>query len=142
MGTILRLSIVFFCSFTYILSLYISGGPVFDKSINGAINVTNGSLAIFNCVVSGKPLPIITWEKNGKIVTTSKENIAGNTGDFERSKQSILNVSSVTPGDSATYTCIAENIVAGKRKRISQSQVMKVLCRCFISLKDICFTNT
>ncbi|KAG8440231.1 hypothetical protein GDO86_006130 [Hymenochirus boettgeri] len=61
-----------------------------------------GQAALFTCVVSGYPLPIVQWSHNHKEISTNSERLTLVARDS-------LQINSVTEEDAGIYTCIADN---------------------------------
>ncbi|NXD37078.1 TITIN protein, partial [Copsychus sechellarum] len=69
------------------------------------IRVTEGLDAVFECVVTGTPVPVVQWFRGGMCVTTS-------TGKYVVSQKEglhSLKVQTVGPSDSGLYRCQAMN---------------------------------
>uniref|UniRef100_A0A803W695 Ig-like domain-containing protein n=1 Tax=Ficedula albicollis TaxID=59894 RepID=A0A803W695_FICAL len=69
------------------------------------IRVTEGSDAVFECVVTGTPVPVVQWFKGGMCVTPG-------TGKYVVSQKEglhSLKVQTVGPSDSGLYGCQAMN---------------------------------
>ena len=70
--------------------------------------------ATFNCQVTGRPVPSISWYFRGVMINVSnasKYQITNTTMNITYTVTSLLTISNVQSSDVGTYTCQAENII-------------------------------
>ncbi|XP_063792751.1 hemicentin-2 [Pseudophryne corroboree] len=86
----------------YWLEVY--AGPVITGSSNVPTQVTStrGSQVTLECAVSGKPIPSVTWLKDGFPLGTGADLILKNKGQH-------LSIPRVQPTHSGRYVCVAVN---------------------------------
>uniref|UniRef100_A0AC35UC53 Ig-like domain-containing protein n=1 Tax=Rhabditophanes sp. KR3021 TaxID=114890 RepID=A0AC35UC53_9BILA len=75
-------------------------------NILSKIYVNEGKTVVLDCPARGRPIPDITWLKNGEHINLEKKNYL----IFDNGRQLQIANSSFT--DDARYTCIASNIVS------------------------------
>ncbi|XP_072117153.1 striated muscle preferentially expressed protein kinase isoform X1 [Mobula birostris] len=90
---------------------YVSAGedplepPVFEISITDAV-VAVGSAVLLKCIITGTPLPEVTWKKDGEILKTSQTHILKAEGE-----RHTLFIPSATMLDGGLYSVSAANEV-------------------------------
>ncbi|XP_072902358.1 striated muscle preferentially expressed protein kinase isoform X4 [Hemitrygon akajei] len=90
---------------------YVSAGedplepPVFEISITDAV-VTVGSAVLLKCIITGTPLPEVTWKKDGEILKTSQTHILKAEGE-----RHTLFIPLATMLDGGLYSVSAANEV-------------------------------
>ena len=70
-----------------------------------------GDSASIECSASGRPLPSLSWYKDGVQLNTSERISITSNAVNSTHIDSVLTVSSVTHDDEAVYTCTATNIL-------------------------------
>ncbi|XP_070560632.1 fibroblast growth factor receptor homolog 1-like [Ptychodera flava] len=66
-----------------------------------------GSTAILACAMTANPTPSFTWQKSGRDIDSTFEEITEGT-----TTTSVFTISSVTKSDYGDYTCTASNVVS------------------------------
>ena len=84
----------------------------FTSEVPNAITGIYGGTVVVSCSVSGRPLPTVTWYKNGTEVMTSGNIIIAVTSDNQSLIQSSLTILSLSPNDITTYTCTGSNLLS------------------------------
>ena len=82
------------------------------KDSESELTVTQGQSIRLPCEVTGDPRPQITWTKNGVRISEVDPH-------YFISEAGSLEIFSADPGDTATYSCTAMNIVGVKEKRMT-----------------------
>ena len=74
-------------------------------------NVTENYLGSANitCVITGKPLPNVTWYRNGEILHSTGTVTITNTTVNNSTLQSNLTITKLTYDDRGTYNCSGTN---------------------------------
>ena len=82
------------------------------------VEIMEGMSATLLCAATGRPRPTITWYRTpGDSDTQERVNVSDNRAIVteneigDRELLSNLTVTNVLPSDTATYICIAENVV-------------------------------
>ncbi|KAK5869646.1 hypothetical protein PBY51_024348 [Eleginops maclovinus] len=92
----------------------------FNLTVNVAPTIKEGSQtvsvhidkpAVLECIVSGVPLPRVTWRKHGAI-------LAGNNPRYTFSEDGSLHIHSAQVTDTGRYLCMATNQAGTQRKRV------------------------
>ncbi|XP_053900405.1 muscle M-line assembly protein unc-89-like [Malaclemys terrapin pileata] len=92
--------------------------PKIVKETQKYINCREGDSVVLECSISGEPQPIVTWFRNGKILTpTEKFQFAEEEDGSYR-----LHIGEVSVSDAGTYKCVAEN-TAGVIETVSNLTV-------------------
>ncbi|EJW78737.1 hypothetical protein WUBG_10353, partial [Wuchereria bancrofti] len=91
--------------------------PVFTDEI-GELEIQEGEKAELKCTVIGKPVPEVTWLRNGIVIHIDNTHFFKK--DDETGRQTLI-IANVNREDFGTYTCIATNSIgsaeiAGKIK--------------------------
>ncbi|XP_046537977.1 immunoglobulin superfamily DCC subclass member 3-like [Equus quagga] len=68
-----------------------------------SVEVEQGGVACFQCLIRGVPEPSISWEHNGTVLSTADHRITLLPGG-------ILHITSVSQADVGTYRCVAHNV--------------------------------
>lgn len=102
--------------FTDIVSLAHADAPVIDNIKEPNIEALSGGEVALFCVVSGHPIPTVTWLMDGKPLEREDgitiENSSMAEIDGRTSVNSSLILSGLTKDDDGYYTCRAENDLA------------------------------
>ncbi|XP_042370765.1 hemicentin-1 [Plectropomus leopardus] len=92
----------------------------FNLAVNVAPTIKEGSQAmsvhinkpvVLECIVSGVPLPRVTWRKHGAI-------LAGNNARYTFAEDGSLHIHSAQVTDTGRYLCMATNQAGTQRKRV------------------------
>ncbi|XP_044055859.1 hemicentin-1 isoform X2 [Siniperca chuatsi] len=92
----------------------------FNLTVNVAPTIKEGSQlvsvhinkpAVLECIVSGVPLPRVTWRKHGAI-------LAGNNPRYTFAEDGSLHIDSAQVTDTGRYLCMATNQAGTQRKRV------------------------
>ena len=84
------------------------------------------------CRARGSPVPSFTWYIGEDVAMqsmVSTSDPSGNAPDFIYIN-STLSITSVTPNDSNTYTCVASNSLYGEQFNDSHQYTLVVNCKC------------
>uniref|UniRef100_A0A671FDT6 Immunoglobulin superfamily DCC subclass member 3 n=1 Tax=Rhinolophus ferrumequinum TaxID=59479 RepID=A0A671FDT6_RHIFE len=68
-----------------------------------SVEVEQGGVARFQCLIRGVPEPSISWEHNGTALSTADRRVTLLPGG-------ILHITSVSQADVGTYRCVARNV--------------------------------
>uniref|UniRef100_A0A8C0H263 Ig-like domain-containing protein n=1 Tax=Chelonoidis abingdonii TaxID=106734 RepID=A0A8C0H263_CHEAB len=107
--------------------------PKIVKETQKYVSCREGDSVVLECSVSGEPQPIVTWFRNGKILTPTEK------FQFEEEEDGNyrLRIGEVSVSDAGTYKCVAEN-TAGVIETVSnltvESGVTKSPGICFSSV--------
>jgi len=85
--------------------------PVIAES-DSEVTVTAGQSAVLHCEVSGDPQPQVTWTKNGVRLSSDSD------PHYFITEAGSLEIFSVHPDDTATYSCTAINVAGVREKRL------------------------
>lgn len=88
--------------------------PITSTIGDNVTALTNTSITI-QCSTSGVPTPAVTWTKDGQVIPSE--------GRYKVQDDGSLLISEADEGDSARYTCTADN-VAGKDSASSMVEVV------------------
>ena len=94
------------------------------------VSVNFGAPISIECLASGRPLPSLSWYKDGAELNTSGPISITRNAVNSTHIDSVLTVSSVTYDDEAVYTCTATNILPNGMVTHSVNITLKVLCKC------------
>ncbi|CAM4630245.1 unnamed protein product, partial [Lepidochelys olivacea] len=88
-------------------SFAVNEPPKIVKETQKYINCREGNSVVLECSISGEPQPIVTWFRNGKILTPTEK------FQFEEEEDGSyrLHIDEVSVSDAGTYKCVAENTV-------------------------------
>ncbi|KAI6181170.1 Neuroglian [Aphelenchoides besseyi] len=86
----------------------VDAAPYWPDGPPANTNTSEGETVVFDCQANGKPVPVVTFYKNG--VEMKKENTPGNW-EIDGTKLSLYNVKKGINGmgDNSVYQCKAEN---------------------------------
>ncbi|XP_024059815.1 titin isoform X2 [Terrapene carolina triunguis] len=92
--------------------------PKIVKETQKYINCREGDSVVLECSISGEPQPIVTWFRNGKILTPTEkfQFVEEEDGSYR------LHIGEVSVSDAGTYKCVAEN-TAGVIETVSNLTV-------------------
>lgn len=96
----------------------VSDGSPVTMNVGDSVTAVSNTTITIKCPVSGVPTPDVTWEKDGKQVTTG--------GKFSISSGNTLVIEKAAVDDSAEYTCSAKS-VAGTDSESSTVEIMSKL---------------
>ena len=74
--------------------------------------VTQGSSITLPCEVTGDPEPEVSWTKNGQRISETDPH-------YLMRESGSLDIFTVDPHDTGTYSCTAINIAGSREKRIT-----------------------
>lgn len=98
-------AIISFITFTFVLSVK-DQAPHFVARLENK-SAVSGERIILQCEVTGSPLPLICWRKDGRLVQTSSNCVQSFYGGVAR-----LEIMQASAQDSACYECVASNPVS------------------------------
>ena len=67
-----------------------------------------GEKVSITCRATGKPLPVVTWFRNGGIITQSNIDVTTTAVD-NSTVESVITISNITPTDDGYYECVGNN---------------------------------
>jgi hypothetical protein len=77
--------------------------PTFIEHLHNLI-IPEGKDEILSCTCSGTPVPTVTWQKDGKVLTPDKEYRIDTNGGHSR-----LHIANAVKADEGWYQCTAIN---------------------------------
>ena len=99
--------------YNYYYYYYYTDSPVIVVPVMAIVtNYTDQSANVtLSCVISGEPVPIITWYYQQNLITDSTDYSIITTTNINGSVSSQLTIINITPNDSGQYTCNASNVI-------------------------------
>nr|XP_044614563.1 LOW QUALITY PROTEIN: immunoglobulin superfamily DCC subclass member 3 [Equus asinus] len=83
-----------------------------------SVEVEQGGVARFQCLIRGVPEPSISWEHNGTALSTADHRITLLPGG-------ILHITSMSQADVGTYHCVAHNVANIRHSQDAQLSLSK-----------------
>ena len=84
-------------------------------AIQSALNVTVNEALQLTCDVKSRPTAVVHWEEDGVPTDRSRD-----------VKQQVETVNTTIRGAVINYTCVAENVVVGKNRSVSNTIIVYV----------------
>ena len=105
------------------------------------MTIASNDNALFSCVASGFPVPLIVWLFNGKALASNHSIFCANRSMYE--VQSNLTVFMTNVSDSGTYLCLARSTADNSMVTATASLTVRgkvlLFCVCVIFKHQIFF---
>ena len=103
-----------------LLSKFVVDIPIVTITANGvtnqsAVNVTVNEVLQLTCDVESRPTALVHWEEDGIPTDRGRE-----------VRQQVVTVNTTVRGAVINYTCVAQNVVEGKNRSVSNSIIVYV----------------
>lgn len=79
-----------------------------EELSNDKITQFYGETVSMTCRATGKPLPVVTWFRNGGIITQSNIDVTTTAVD-NSTVESVITISNIAPTDDGYYECVGNN---------------------------------
>ena len=84
-------------------------------TVQSAVNVTVNEALQLTCDVKSRPIALVHWEEDGVPTDRGRE-----------VKQQVVTVNTTIRGAVINYTCVAQNVVGGKNRSVSNTIIVYV----------------
>ena len=110
--------------------MYTAGAEIIPEEFT-TVRVNDTDPVELLCRARGSPVPYFTWyidEEEAQLSMVTSSAPSGEPPDYICTN-STLSITSVTPDDTANYTCIASNDIYGTQVNDSQQYTLIVNCK-------------